>query len=361
MKKGGTTLIALHVVTILFGALAISKAQQQAPPAIFVFGDGALDVGNNNYLEPTEASDPIRANHSYYGIDFPNSKATGRFSNGYNMADFIAKTMGFKISPPAYLSLAHATRSVNVFTGMNYASAGAGIWNITNDDGVSIHLLKQVDYFAATIAKMESKLGRNNLRKLLSKSLFLLSIGTIDLFRIWDLQESGLSDDNHQTDVNHLITSYGTAIEALYSMGARKFAVINAPPVGSTPEVAQHFNGDTLNKLAVEFNNGLKPLLAGLRFKLGGLRYSIGDFYGFSNATFTNPSAAGFVNINSACCNGHCDARVGPPPCKNRKQYWFWDQSFTTEQAAKLAAAAFYNGPVKFTLPVNFKKLVYGK
>ena len=56
---------------------------------MFVFGDGSLDVGNNNYIEPNEVGDPWRANHSYYGIDFPKSEPTGRFSNGFNMADFI--------------------------------------------------------------------------------------------------------------------------------------------------------------------------------------------------------------------------------------------------------------------------------
>ena len=35
--------------------------------------------------------DAPRANHPYYGIDFPNSEPTGRFSNGYNIADFIGK------------------------------------------------------------------------------------------------------------------------------------------------------------------------------------------------------------------------------------------------------------------------------
>lgn len=50
---------------------------------------------------------------------------------------------------------------------------------------------------------------------------------------------------------------------------------------------------------------------------------------------------------------------VGDGPCKNRGQYWFWDESYPTEKAAKLAATAFYNGPAQFTKPVNFKKLVH--
>jgi len=73
-------------------ALPPASAAPQSLPAIFVFGDGALDVGNNNNLpEGQEMGDAPRANHPYYGIDFPNSEPTGRFSNGYNIADFIGK------------------------------------------------------------------------------------------------------------------------------------------------------------------------------------------------------------------------------------------------------------------------------
>jgi hypothetical protein len=38
-----------------------------------------------------------------------------------------AKDMGFKMSPPAYLSLNSSIKMETNFTGVNYASAGAGI------------------------------------------------------------------------------------------------------------------------------------------------------------------------------------------------------------------------------------------
>ena len=54
---------------------------------MYVFGDSTLDVGNNNYLPGKEVP---RADKPYYGIDLPGSgKPTGRFSNGYNIADFV--------------------------------------------------------------------------------------------------------------------------------------------------------------------------------------------------------------------------------------------------------------------------------
>ncbi|KAL6877518.1 hypothetical protein ACP4OV_012733 [Aristida adscensionis] len=359
--------ISTLISFLLLVGLPSSQARHdhQEPPAIFIFGDGALDVGNNNYLEPRYYRDPMRADHRYYGIDSPDSKPTGRFSNGYNIADFIAKTMDFEMSPPPYLSL---TSPIKDFTGANYASEGAGIWNITNEYGVTIHLLEQVDYFANTSARMMSQLGEHELRKLISKSLFLVSIGTIDLFRIFSFVSYGReSTEEGHADVQNLITSFGVGITALHNMGARKFGIINIPPLGCTPAGMQviHFGpggcDDNFNMFVREFNDGLKPLMAGLASKLDGLHYSIADSYNFSNATFQNPSASGFVNTDLACCKGPCDARfeqyVGPP-CQNRTEYWMWDNVHTTEQAAKLSAAAFYDGTAQFTTPVNFKKLV---
>ena len=52
-----------------------------------MFGDSLLDVGNNNYLPGAGVP---RANVPYYGVDFPGgARPTGRFSNGYNVADLV--------------------------------------------------------------------------------------------------------------------------------------------------------------------------------------------------------------------------------------------------------------------------------
>jgi len=77
------------VLSLVVGAVAgirPSKLVRQVP-AMYVLGDSTLDVGNNNYLPGMNVP---RANRPYYGIDLPGSgKPTGRFSNGYNTADFV--------------------------------------------------------------------------------------------------------------------------------------------------------------------------------------------------------------------------------------------------------------------------------
>ncbi|KAM0878768.1 hypothetical protein ACQ4PT_034658 [Festuca glaucescens] len=275
-----------------------SKSLKQVP-AMYVFGDSTLDVGNNNYLAGPHVP---RANMPLYGVDYPGSKPTGRFSNGYNVADFIAKKLGLKESPPAYLSLAPGTTPLVVSAlaeGVSYASAGAGILDSTHA-GNNIPLSKQVMYFDSTKAKMQAKVGSAAVRILLSRSFFLISVGGNDLFVF------AAAPTNPVALYSSLISGYSTTITSLYNMGARKFGIINVGLLGCVPTVrALNSTGacnDGLNLLAAGFDDALKSLLASLAARLPGLVYSLADFYSHTQVTFANPQASGFVNIDSACC-----------------------------------------------------------
>lgn len=76
---------ALLVCSFVLFFYSYGFSMAQMVPAVYVFGDSLVDVGNNNYLTLSIA----KANHRHYGIDFLNHKPTGRFSNGKNAADFI--------------------------------------------------------------------------------------------------------------------------------------------------------------------------------------------------------------------------------------------------------------------------------
>jgi hypothetical protein len=69
-------------------ASSSSGSSKNKVPAIYVFGDSTADVGNNNYLPGSAVP---RANFPHNGVDFPTSRPTGRFSNGFNGVDFLGK------------------------------------------------------------------------------------------------------------------------------------------------------------------------------------------------------------------------------------------------------------------------------
>jgi hypothetical protein len=84
--------VGAFVVLIVLCSLPVLPLQACATkkplvPAMFVFGDSLVDVGNNNHLPNVNNS--CKANYSPYGIDYPGHSPTGRFSNGYNLADHL--------------------------------------------------------------------------------------------------------------------------------------------------------------------------------------------------------------------------------------------------------------------------------
>jgi hypothetical protein len=146
MEGGGGLVLRLMMISLI---VQMVGAVVNNPPAMYVFGDSTLDVGNNNYLPGPGVS---RANHPYYGIDYPFRIPTGRFSNGYNTADYVAKSMGFPAgSPPAYLSLLLGPRrhqaslllAVTALSrGVSYASGDAGILDSTVSPLIRSEIIK---------------------------------------------------------------------------------------------------------------------------------------------------------------------------------------------------------------------------
>nr|CAB3446387.1 unnamed protein product [Digitaria exilis] len=165
---------------------------------------------------------------------------------------------------------------------------------------------------------------------------------------------------DNKTEVERLIDIYNNTLTELHGMGARKFGIINVGLIAHLPAMQMsRYSSESsgLNRRAAEFNAALETCLSNLSTKLYRFRCSLTDFYGFSNSIFANPMATGFRDTKNACCTGLCAPYTYDDVCSNRMDYWFWDDLYTTEKAAKLAATAFYSGKA-FTAPVNIKRLI---
>ncbi|KAI4982031.1 hypothetical protein ZWY2020_022523 [Hordeum vulgare] len=353
------------------GGMTISPAAAEEVhqvPAVYVFGDSTVDVGNLKYL-PGNFTLPLP-----YGIDFPladSSRPNGRFSNGYNMADCISRMLGFDMSPPAYLSLTPETSGqiLKGFGGVNYAAGGSGILDITGNS--ALPLSKQVEYFAATKAKMIEGSGGNStdIDALLSKSLFLISDGGNDMFEHFKKHPFCFITQPFCKD---LVANYTKHVKALYGLGARRFGVIDVAPIGCVPMVrAVSLFGDRgcngfADKLAKDFDDALGNAMADLAASLPGMRYSVGSAYKLVEYYTAHPGAAGLKVVNSACCGGgRLNGRefCGTPNttlCVNRDEYLFWDGVHGTQATWNKGAEEIYGAPVElgFAAPVNFKQLI---
>jgi hypothetical protein len=86
-KDSSSCFISLILGLVITLASVIPEVEARA---FFVFGDSLVDNGNNNYLATT-----ARADAPPYGVDYPTHRATGRFSNGFNIPDLISTVMFF--------------------------------------------------------------------------------------------------------------------------------------------------------------------------------------------------------------------------------------------------------------------------
>ncbi|CAL5055092.1 unnamed protein product [Urochloa decumbens] len=356
-----------QVMGVLLAAAAFACAAPSGSksnnkvPALYVFGDSTADVGNNNYL-PGGAAVP-RANFPHNGVDFPTSRPTGRFSNGYNGVDFLAVHMGLKRSPPPFLAVANKTNKqvLRGLLGVNFASAGSGILDTTGSYMI-IPLSQQV----AQLASLQRDMIMEQQGQ---RSVFLISTGGNDLFAFFSRSNGSTDAEQRRRFISNLVSLYEEHVKALYALGARKVAVIDVPPIGCCPYPRTlHPLGacvDALNDLASAFNKGVRDAFShGSLASLQGLSYSVGSSHAVVQSILKHPRRLGFKDVTTACCgsgrfNG---AKSGCTPnatlCRNRHDYLFWDMLHPTHAASKIAAAAIYNGSTRFATPVNLRQLL---
>uniref|UniRef100_A0A7N0UWB8 GDSL esterase/lipase n=1 Tax=Kalanchoe fedtschenkoi TaxID=63787 RepID=A0A7N0UWB8_KALFE len=337
----------------------------QSAPAVYVFGDSLVDVGNNNHLPISIA----KSDFPHNGIDFPTKKATGRFSNGKNAADFLAVKLGIPTSPP-YLSLKSKFKKVNAsafVSGVSFASGGAGIFNGTDNVlSQSLPLTKQVEYYSLVYQEIVKQLGAAAAQTHLSKSVFAVVIGSNDVFGYHDSNSKARKASSPQQYSQQMVTLLQTHINRIHSLGARKFVITGIGPVGCCPS-ERNKNKDACNEdansLAQMYNEAVKSMLQNLSSTLQPFYYSYFDTYKVLNSFIQNPADHGFKEVRAACCGlGNLNADLPCLPiatyCPNRKDHVFWDLYHPTEAAASLFVDYIYDGPQTYTFPINVKQLV---
>eukprot|EP00257_Ricinus_communis_P026161 XP_025013575.1 GDSL esterase/lipase At4g16230 [Ricinus communis] len=338
------------VIAVCMGAINMGRA---AVPAIFIFGDSTVDVGTNNYLNGTAAL----ANFPYNGIDFPESIPTGRFSNGYNIADALeSNDIEFRFS-------------IGV-QGVNFASAGSGILDDTGKKLWKrvVPMRKQIQQFALVRRNISEIKGEKETAKDLSKSIFILSVGSNDILDPFRLG-TNLTKDHLMATLHPVFHQH---LKNLYDLGARRFGILPAAPIGCCPysralDKSEGGDGACMtepNEFARAFYIIVDSLLESMSSELPEMKYSLGNVYKMTKFIFKNYRSYGFKEIRKACCGsgdyngvGYCNEAQKPNLCKNRKDHLFWDLYHPSEAATNLSALTLYYGDNKYMKPINFHML----
>ncbi|CAI0468967.1 unnamed protein product [Linum tenue] len=354
----------------VFSTNSAIAAAAASPPAIFILGDSTVDVGTNNFLPGSNA----RADFPRNGVDFPYSRPTGRFSNGFNSADQLAVLMGHRRSPDTFFLLRKEPRGFTKpkFRGVNFASGGSGILDLTGQTPVKgslpisrknvIPLSEQIHQLSHVYDKIISVRKQKGTRDIFSKSLFFISIGGNDLFTHYHSK----SKQPKEKFIASLVQAYEKHLRNLLKLGARKFGIATVAPIGCCPS-QRLFNRtlgclEELNDLALAFHPRVTQLMYKLSSEYHDMKFSIGNAFLMTINVINHPNRFGFKDGGGACCGqGALNAQAPCTPtaslCPIRDDYLFWDLFHPTQKAAQLAAVTLYSGPPFFVAPINFKQL----
>uniref|UniRef100_A0A1J3J9I0 GDSL esterase/lipase n=1 Tax=Noccaea caerulescens TaxID=107243 RepID=A0A1J3J9I0_NOCCA len=351
-----------------FPGLEAATGKLASIPGLYVFGDSLVDAGNNNHLLISIA----RANYPHNGVDFPDSKPTGRFCNGKNAADAIAEKFGLPLPPP-YLSLrdllTRRKRKPAPVTGVNFASGGAGIFN-SSDERLrqAVPLSQQVNDWVS-IQEEINELGTSEAQIHISKSLFTVVIGSNDLF-----DYVGSSKLRQKTTPQQYTQSMADKLKEqlkrIHDTGARRFLVIGVAKIGCTPggrvkNSTIHECNEEANMFASLYNEALTKMLQQLKQELGNtMSYTYFDNFKALHDIISNPARYGFADVTSACCgSGKLNAELPCLPiaklCPDRTKYLFWDRyGHPTETAARTIVDLMLTDDSHYSSPLTLTQLV---
>ncbi|XP_039140359.1 GDSL esterase/lipase At5g55050-like [Dioscorea cayenensis subsp. rotundata] len=237
----------------------------QAPDqGMYLLRASIIDVGNNNFNFHR-----AKANYFAYGIDFTDSKATSRFSNGKNAADFLAEKLGLP-SPKPYLSFINkADIDDELLKGVNYASGGAGILNSTYK-GYCIPFDKQVNYFSEVVRVISRQIGPEKTEKHIGAKISLR------------IRRRRLQFDPEKY-VSELINTLRQQFKDICNLGAHKFIIRSTGAQGRMPILRSKTEtgacDEDANALAMLCNKKLASLMEELNSEYHNFCYSFFNMY----------------------------------------------------------------------------------
>ncbi|XP_058079624.1 GDSL esterase/lipase At1g71691-like [Magnolia sinica] len=326
-------------------------------PAMFIFGDSLIDNGNNNNL-PSFA----KANYYPYGIDFSGGP-TGRFSNGYTIVDVVAELLGLPLIPP-YSEVS----GDDALHGVNYASAAAGILDITGRNFASrIPFNQQIQNFQTTLDQITDRLGADDVAQSIAKCIFFVGMGSNDYLNNYMMSIYNTRNQyNPQQYATLLIQQYTRQLTSLYNLGARKFVISGVGSLGCIPSVlSQNTNSrcsDAVDNVVLPFNNNVKSMINGLNANLPGAKFIHVDIFQMFMDILHNPRQYGFNVVDRGCCGigrngGQITCLPFQTPCANRNEYVFWDAFHPTEAVNLIMGRRAFSGDASVVHPMNIQQL----
>ncbi|CAO2170809.1 unnamed protein product [Urochloa humidicola] len=342
---------------LLFLIAAALQLVRAAPASgcytrLFSFGDSLADTGNHRFFYAND-SDPVL--RLPYGETFFH-RATGRFSNGRIVLDFIAEELGLPFVRP-YLS---GGRAEDFARGANFAVGGATALapdffrDRGFDTGDVAHLDMEMSWFRDMLGLLCPG-GLAGCSEVMDQSLFVVGeIGGND-YNLPLLAK--VPFDNVITYVPIVIAKISSTITELIGLGAKTLVVPGNFPIGCVPSYLLLFQSDSkedyeaesgcigwLNEFTRYHNKLLIEELEKLRKLHPGVTIIYADYYGAAMEVFVSPQQYGIEYPLVACCGGGDPYGVTPNVrcgcgeyslCHNPDKHGSWDGMHPSEAVYK--------------------------
>ncbi|CAI0555589.1 unnamed protein product [Linum tenue] len=339
----------LTVIMILFKPIQClssypSYGTTRSPPAMFAIGGGQADVGTNAILNSSAPG-----NKPFNGIDCDPPLPTGRLSNCWVVADFVAMALGYDESPPPFLAVVNSSKRFD---------------RVITSRGSLVTVGQQIDQFGAVVRpRLIALLGPVAAGNFLAQSFFLLATGSIDIAE----QRANAPPSSDPRFLRLYIAQYVDYIRTLYALGGRVFGIVAPSLVGCSSFYYNSSNSSSecdarSNSLSLGAFNRLASALRLLRLTYPDFRYSIcnsPNFYFDVIANAPGSPGCGLKEVRASCC-GNRRAMCSPTSalCGNRDEYFFWNLYLLTSEGSRLHSAACFGRNPRYWTPVSFAALL---
>nr|GMD99719.1 GDSL esterase/lipase At5g08460 [Ipomoea batatas] len=314
-------------------------------PALFVIGDSSVDCGNHTFLGKFSRADRLP-----YGRDFDTRQPTGRFCNGRIPVDYLGLPFvpGYHGKPDS---------ADDLIQGVNYASAEASI--ILSSGSELVHyssLTQQIQRATETFQQIKLSMGEEAGARLISNSIFYISIGTKDYIRYYHHNASDPQSLYLPWSFNQLlIQGLKQEIVNLYDADVRKVVVMGLGPMGCAPYYIWRYRNkpghcvEIMNDMIVEFNLALRYTIDELGQELPDAKIIFCDAFQSSMEIIENLHRYGFSVTEEACCGfGRHRAWIAcaspEMACSNASNHIWWDQFHPTDAVNAILADNIWSG-----------------
>ncbi|XP_057722733.1 GDSL esterase/lipase EXL3-like [Arachis stenosperma] len=334
-----TTLLTVHIM-LLLSACNRTKGVVKLPgnvsvPAVIAFGDSIMDTGNNNDLKTL-----VKCNFPPYGKDFQGGIPTGRFCNGKVPSDLVVEELGVKKYLPAYRD--PNLKPSDLLSGVCFASGASGYDPLTSKIASVISMSDQLDMFREYIGKVKGIVGEERAKFIISNSLYVVVAGSDDIANTYFVAHARQLQYDIPAYTDLMLNSASNFVKELYKVGARRIAVLSAPPIGCVPSQRTLAGGivrecaEKYNDAAKLFNSKLSKELDSLNRNSPNSRIVYIDVYNPLLDIILNYQNYGYKVVDRGCCGtGNLEVAVLCNPldatCPNPQEYVFWDSYHPTE------------------------------